>query len=987
MSTARCQGCGAALDTSSGNALCPACMLRDVLSTKDGDEIGATSPAGPALPRAFGNFELQEEIGRGGMGVVYAARQAGLDRTVAVKLLLSGVHASETALQRFHAEAAAAAGLQHPNIVEIHEYGELDGQPFYAMDLVDGRSLGELCAARPFPVVRAARLACEIARAVHYAHQQGILHRDLKPSNVLVDQDGRPRITDFGLARRLDDAGGVTQTGEMLGSPGYAAPEQAAGRIQEIGACTDVYGLGALFYHLLTGRAPFNASTPTETLRLVLDCDPVGPRMLNPAVPRDLETICLRCLAKEPARRYATAAEVAEDLERFLENRPIRARPPSVVYRARKFVRRYRVGVAAVAAVIVALAVGLTLALLGYRRAAEQHQAANTARARSQEIVNFIMLKSLPQMQTLGRRKAVLESARTVVGYFEQLPVGLQNPGTMRAHAKALDLLVQAHGRSQFRWTSTDPEESRLAAARAATLWRQVAASEPTDADAIGSAIIDEYLASRGGLKRSGIQIDAVVGKLLVECRDLELRFSNNEIVQKAMINLLAYQAIEPGTRGDTAEAASCGHECRVRSERLLARRPDDTALRQNLAGAWGVEAQAQFDNNDWEGGMRSLEEGLAIANAVLADDPTNLESLGLATMMAMKVMWAERVESRSLDRVGTARAYTKALIALDPEDLEWRFLDAMALSMEAVAYSNDRRFGEALRSVRQALEIWETIPEGSYDRLLLVGTLGLAGTIAADAGDTSMAVNMSDRLKRALRKWAEDGNGPYWRSLRRFNCLFQLGQIADAMRDPAKVQRLAQEMLTEAESRTANAAGDLVLPSGYRAGAQAMLGRALLEQGSTAGVAAMLDEAVRRFQANESLAPFYEFPLHRRWQAAEDLSSALLRSGDRKRAVDLLEWSFAKRSAHVRMGGLLESRVQLAQCACQLAQALDPGDPSQASRRHEVLTRAAEILDDPKIVSRLTPKDLELRTKIANALLDSSHHAQETMPLAETGT
>jgi serine/threonine-protein kinase len=269
--------------------------------------------------------------------------------------------------------------LQHPNIVAIHDYGECEGQPYYAMDLVPGRNLAELCAGRPLPAPQAAEILRQLAGAVYYAHQSGIVHRDLKPSNVLIGEDKRPRITDFGLAKMLGTVEGATLTGQMLGSPSYVAPEQAAGRFAEIGVATDVYGLGALFYHLVTGRAPFNAATPTETLRLVLDTEPPPPRLLNPGLPRDLETICLKCLAKEPARRYATAADVAEDVERFLNERPIKARPPTALYRMRKFARRHRAVVAATAAALLALVAGLGFALTGFRRAVVQRRAAEVS--------------------------------------------------------------------------------------------------------------------------------------------------------------------------------------------------------------------------------------------------------------------------------------------------------------------------------------------------------------------------------------------------------------------------------------------------------------------------------------------------------------------------------------------------------------------------------------------------------------------------------
>ena len=300
-----------------------------------------------SIPLAtFGDYELLDEIARGGMGVVYRARQVSLDRVVAVKMLLLGQFAAPSVFQRFRAEAVAAASLQHPNIVAIHEVGTHDGQPFFSMDYVMGRNLADLVRDRPLPARSAAQYLVKIARAVQYAHEHGILHRDLKPANILIDESDEPRITDFGLAKRLEREDGtqmsevgssirppssvtqdLTLSGQILGSPNFLPPEQAGGHARAIGPACDIYGLGAVLYYLLTARPPFVAETFESTLFHVLNSEPVPPRQLNPSVPRDLETICLKCLEKDPARRCATAAELADELERWLNGEPIHARP------------------------------------------------------------------------------------------------------------------------------------------------------------------------------------------------------------------------------------------------------------------------------------------------------------------------------------------------------------------------------------------------------------------------------------------------------------------------------------------------------------------------------------------------------------------------------------------------------------------------------------------------------------------------------------
>jgi serine/threonine protein kinase len=276
--------------------------------------------------RRFGDYEIVAELGRGGMGVVYRARQLSLSREVALKMILDSRVSSPGDLARFRAEAEAAARLDHPNIVPIYEVGEHDGQPYFSLKLVEGETLAARLAAGPMPPREAASLMVEVARAIHYAHSQGILHRDLKPSNVLIDAAGRPHVTDFGLAKRIDADANITQTGAILGTPSYMAPEQAAGSRRDVGPATDVYSLGAVLYHMLTGRPPLVADNPVDTLLLILEQDPAPPRLLGVSLDRDLEMILLKCLQKPPDLRYSTAAALADDLAAYLADEPVSAR-------------------------------------------------------------------------------------------------------------------------------------------------------------------------------------------------------------------------------------------------------------------------------------------------------------------------------------------------------------------------------------------------------------------------------------------------------------------------------------------------------------------------------------------------------------------------------------------------------------------------------------------------------------------------------------
>jgi hypothetical protein len=277
--------------------------------------------------RYFGDYELIREIARGGMGVVFHARQVSLNRPVALKMILAGRLANEIDVKRFYLEAEAAANLDHPAIVRIFEVGQHEGQHYFSMALVEGQSLARRLAQGPLPPREAAALLAKVAEAIEYAHRRGVIHRDLKPGNILLDRHGNPRVTDFGLAKMLESDSGLTGSGQVMGTPSYMPPEQARGNRGEVGTAADVYALGATLYALLTGRPPFQAATAVETLQQVLGQEPVPPRRLNAAIPRDLETICMKCLEKSPQKRYASARALAEDLERYLSGQPIQARP------------------------------------------------------------------------------------------------------------------------------------------------------------------------------------------------------------------------------------------------------------------------------------------------------------------------------------------------------------------------------------------------------------------------------------------------------------------------------------------------------------------------------------------------------------------------------------------------------------------------------------------------------------------------------------
>src|SRR5213082_1886140 len=357
-----CRKCGAKIFSDAPRGLCTACMLETALGIFPDAVAGVDSSAGSldelscdnpkptsgvkeavraaTMLGELGDYELLDEVGRGGQGVVFRARQKSLNRIVALKVISLGQWASKAHLKRFRREAEAAARLEHPSIVPIHEVGERDGACYFSMKFVEGGQLDEVVRRTPISIRQAAELITKVARTVHYAHEHGILHRDIKPGNILLDAKGEPHLTDFGLARLVESESTVTRTMEVLGTPSYMAPEQAVGNNAAVSSVTDVYGLGAVLYQLLTGQPPFAGGTTYETIKLLLDTEPRQPRVLNPKIDRDLSTICLKCLEKDPRRRYSSALALAEDLERWLKHEPIQARHTGVFARGTKWVRR-----------------------------------------------------------------------------------------------------------------------------------------------------------------------------------------------------------------------------------------------------------------------------------------------------------------------------------------------------------------------------------------------------------------------------------------------------------------------------------------------------------------------------------------------------------------------------------------------------------------------------------------------------------------------
>ena len=424
-----CGKCGVPLGTDTLAGLCPQCMFLSALGSEpetppvleEEDVTSTPLPTAPVLSR-FGDYELLEELAHGGMGVIYKARQVHLDRIVAIKMLLLGQRASDEVVERFKREAQSAARLRHPLIVAIHEVGEVEGQPFFSMDYVQGQDLAQIIRKSPLPARRAATYLRAVAEAIYYAHQQGIIHRDLKPSNILIDfATDEVRVTDFGLAKRMNDDSDLTLSGQVLGSPNHMAPELAAGHHRLASPASDVFSLGAILYDLLTGRPPFLADSIQATLLKIRDTDPVAPRELHAGIPRDLETICLKCLEKEPGARFGSAQELADELGRFLSGEPIRTRPINVFERAWRWCRRNPVEAAlagATGSLLMVITLGAVLAAVRIEsaRSNEQEHRLRAEALAGQEQEQRLAAQSALRLLEITRARELFERDRAAEG-------------------------------------------------------------------------------------------------------------------------------------------------------------------------------------------------------------------------------------------------------------------------------------------------------------------------------------------------------------------------------------------------------------------------------------------------------------------------------------------------------------------------------------------------------------------------------------------
>jgi tetratricopeptide (TPR) repeat protein len=586
--------------------------------------------------------EMLGRLGQGGMGVVYKAWQVRLHRVVAVKMLRPGAADSPAALARFRVEGEAVARLQHPNIVQMHDVGDLDGRPYFVMEYAEGGSLADKLDGTPWPGADAARLVETLARAVEHAHERGVLHRDLTPGNVLLAADGTPKLSDFGLAKLLVGGDTLTEAGAIFGTPSYMSPEQAEGSAAGAGPAADVYALGAILYELLTGRPPFKAATPLETLAQVKSVEPVPPRRLQPQTARDLETICLKCLRKEPGRRYATAAALAEDLRRFRAGEPISARPVGPAERAWRWARRKPVVAGLVAALVVAVAAGVGLVSWNWREAVAARRRAEIQEAEARE-QRQVAEERLVQACNVIDAMLVHLAADELAGV----------PGAERVRRNLLTRAIQTYEwlrqqddatpflreRSAYAYRRTAEmlrhlgrtEEALPAAEHALTLQTRVAAEEPDRPEYRADlAACHNILASLLHDVGKAEQADAESEEALAIEADLAARYPDVARYQWELSMARHNHAIRLRLRKDVNGAVEEQQRALELRGKLIAAHPQDTRYRFGQAQAHYSLGNLMVDLRRGDDAITHFTEALEVLSALLADDPENAEYLSL---------------------------------------------------------------------------------------------------------------------------------------------------------------------------------------------------------------------------------------------------------------------------------------------------------------------------------------------------------------------
>jgi serine/threonine protein kinase len=660
--------------------------------------------------RAAG-YEVEGELGRGGMGVVYRARKVALNRTCALKMILAGGHAGSAASKRFMAEAETIARLRHPDVVQIYHVGEADGLPYLELEYFPGGSLDRVLDGTPWPAIDAAELVVALTDSIAAAHQQGVIHRDLKPANILLDEDGRPKVADFGLAKVLDSDDGLTKTQMVLGSPCYMAPEQAEGHSRRVGATTDLYALGAVLYELLTGRPPFRAATVLETLALVKHADPVPPTRLVPGLPRDAETICLKCLEKDPAARYPSAEALADDLRRFLKRAPILAHPASWQTRAWKWARA-RPAIASALGIGVASALVLLGGALYYNtrlrhevlraRNAEKSvgDQRNLALAALNRLVYDVQERLGDSATTRPLRQSLLDTA---ISGLDQVAQGAEAsaPDLSRAvaHSKLGSIYMQV-GRS---------EEGERQLNQARELAERLITATPQD-----SAVTECLRGALAGLGEHCIKVGRIpeakshFRRVVELAEQLATGGHGGPSARRGLLEAYLQLGRAYGFGNEPDQAEKLYTQMNGLARQWVREEPGNTQARDLLAISLRKLGDARKAAGDLDDARSKYLDAIAISRELLAAEPGEPRfkfDLAVALDDLAGVTYRQRrsAESRSL-YVEAERLFNERLSA-DPEDLETQLRLVYLESDLARIESDDLQYAKAVETATRALE------------------------------------------------------------------------------------------------------------------------------------------------------------------------------------------------------------------------------------------------------------------------------------------
>jgi len=756
-------------------------------------EPGATTHDArvPLVGFSFGDLEgydILEPIASGGMGAVFKARDRKLNRLVALKFILGGPLASSADLQRFRNEAEASANLDHPNIVPIYEVGESNGQAFFSMKLLDGGSLANRLADFQNDPKALARLVISIARAVHYAHQRGILHRDLKPANVLLDGEGRPHVSDFGLAKRVgpdQPTAELTQTGALVGTPGYMAPEQTAGQAA-VTTASDVYGIGAILYALLTGRAPFRGDSVLDTLEQVKNQPPEPPSKVNRNVPRDLELICLKCLEKEPHRRYASGEALAQELERFLDGRPLsQTRPVSSVERLWRWCRRHPVPAslgATILLLVLAVAIGSTWAFLKYRTISQKEhdnlvRAEANLKVAQEAVTYFAKLTEEPQMKKRGLEKLRREIRTRARDFYARLTE--QQQDDPRLEADRGRTLVELGGILYLLGSRREAMQAHQQAQRIFERLTHNYPGEPQYENELAKALLEQGTLQQ--LDRQFKEAGETLNLALVIQKNLARQHADNIDFQRELANGY-FQLARLGQITDHADSARQNYEAALSQFELLTKGQLAPTMQEdlariakthlNLGTVYLLPNLSQLQEAP-ANGIQAKKHYLTAQSILEKLDPENAGFQGLLAEVHHLVGRMYRDGGRPQDSLAL---FDEAIAILTPVNQkytdvpEYRFRLGMAIHAKGVAFTTLQQLDQARASYESAARIDEALVREyepvdyqdelgalDYDRACLEGLAAQALKDAKlDPTDKQKQIDQyaAEAIKRFRKSW-----------------------------------------------------------------------------------------------------------------------------------------------------------------------------------------------------------------------------------------